>query len=86
MLTIAEVAVVYECDVDGLPILGRQIAISKVRKSSGSYEVTIPREVQAELGDVTGENMRFGLTNYPGIVTVGVIKRPDNSTGSGHNC
>lgn len=82
MLTIAEVVAVYERDIDGLPILSRQVAISKVRKSTGSYEVTIPKEVQAALGDVNGENVAFQLTNYPGIVAVSVVKRPDNSTGS----
>jgi len=81
MLTISEVMAVYELDVDGLPILGRQIAYSKIRKSSGSYEVTIPKDVQAELGDVLGENIRFGLTNYPGIVTFGVLRRPNDSAG-----
>lgn len=81
MLDIAEVAAVYERDVDGLPILGRQLAIVKVRKSSGSFEITIPKEAQAELGDVTGEHLAFVLTNYPGIVTVGVVKRPDDPAG-----
>lgn len=82
MLAIAEVVAVYERDVDGLPILGRQLAISKVRKSTKSFEISIPKEVQTELGDVTGENVTFLLTNYPGIVAVSVVKRPDNSTGS----
>lgn len=86
MLTIAEVAAVYERDVDGLPILGRQLAISKVRKSTKSFEITIPKDVQAELGNMTGENVAFLLTNYPGIVAVGVLKRPDNSTGSRRGC
>ena len=81
MLDIAEVAAVYERDVDGTPILGRQVAISKVRKSSGSFEITIPKEVQEELGEATGENLAFILTNYPGVVTVGVVKRPDDSKG-----
>jgi len=81
MLTIAEVAVVFESDIDGSLILGVQLAYSKVRKSTGSYEIAIPKEAQAALGDVTGENIRFGLTNYPGIVTVGVIKRPDDRAG-----
>lgn len=82
MLTIAEVASVYERDVDGLPILGRQVAISKVRKSSGSFEITIPKEVQAKLGDVKGENVNFSMTNYPGIVTAVVIKRPEAHAGT----
>ena len=81
MLTIAEVAAVYERDVDGSQILGIQLAISKVRKSTGSYEIAIPKVAQAELGNVTGENVRFGLTNYPGVVTVGVIKRPGDPAG-----
>lgn len=81
MLTIAEVAAVYERDIDGSQILGVQIAYSKVRKSTGSYEIAIPKEAQAALGDVTGENVRFGLTNYPGIVTVGVLKRPEVPAG-----
>lgn len=82
MLDIAEVAAVYERDIDGSPILGRQIAISKVRKSSGSYEVTIPKEVQAELGNVTGEHLAFVFTNYPGTVSVSVIKRPEDHAGT----
>lgn len=82
MLDIAEVAAVYERDVDGSRILGRQIAISKVRKSSGSFEITIPKEAQAELGDVTGEKLAFVFTNYPGIVAVSVIKRPEDHAGT----
>lgn len=82
VLEIAEVAAVYERDVDGLPILGRLVTISKVRKSSKSYEVTIPKEAQAELGDVNGEQMTFNLTNYPGVVAVSVVKRPNDSAGS----
>lgn len=81
MLDIAEVAAVYQRDVDGTPVLGRQLVISKVRKSSGSYEISIPKEAQAELGEVTGENVKFGLTNYPGIVTAVVIKRPGDPAG-----
>ncbi len=82
MLTIAEVAAVYERDIDGSPILGRQVAYSKVRKECGSYEISVPKEVQEELGDIMGENMRFGLTNYPGIVTVGVLRSPEDHAGS----
>ena len=81
LITIAEVRAVFERDVDGKPILGRQIAISKVRKSSGSYEITIPKEAQAQLGDVKGENVKFGLTHYPGVVTIDVIKRPGDHAG-----
>ena len=81
LITVAEVGAVYERDVDGMPILGRNLAISKVRKSSGSYEITIPKDAQAKLGDVLGENIRFGLTHYPGVVTIGVIKRPGDSAG-----
>ncbi len=82
VLSIAEVVAVYERGVDGMRILGRQVGTSKVRKSSASYEVTIPKEVQAALGNVAGESVAFMLTNYPGIVGVSVVKRPDNSTGS----
>ncbi|NVM57740.1 MAG: hypothetical protein HWN51_06445 [Desulfobacterales bacterium] len=78
VLTIAEVMAVYELDVDGLRILGRQVGYSKVRKSSGSHEITVPKPVQAALGEPTGESMMFSLTHYPGVVTVAVIKKPDN--------
>ena len=81
LITIAEVRAVYERDVDGMPILGRQLAISKVRKSSGSYEITIPKDAQEKLGDTLGENVRFGLTHYPGVVTIAVIKRPGDPAG-----
>jgi len=81
MLTIAEVLAVYERDVAGQPILGRQVAYSKVRKSSGSNEITIPKEAQAELGNMVGGRVRFGLTNYPGVVTVGVLERPGDHAG-----
>jgi len=81
LLDIAEVAAVYERDIDGSPILGRQIAISKVRKSTKSFEITIPKEVQTELGDVTGEQIAFVFTNYPGTVSVSVIKRPEGPAG-----
>ena len=80
-ITIAEVGAVYERDVDGLPILGQTIAISKVRKSTGSYEITIPKDAQGALGDVEGENIVFGLTHYPGVVTIAVIKRPGDPAG-----
>ena len=82
MLDIAEVAAVYERDIDGSPILGRQIAISKVRKSSRSFELTIPKEVQLELGDVKGEQIAFVFTNYPGTVAVNIIKRPEDPAGT----
>lgn len=81
LITIAEVRAVYERDVDGMPILGRQLAISKVRKSSGSYEISIPKVAQAQLGDVKGESVKFGLTHYPGVVTIVVIKRPGDIAG-----
>lgn len=81
MLTIAEVLAVFELGVDGLRILGRQIAYCKVRKSSGSHEISIPKDAQAELGEPTGESIIFGLTHYPGVVTVTVIKRPCANKG-----
>ena len=81
-LDIAEVLAVYELDIDGTPILGRQVAISKVRKSSGSYELTIPKVAQAKLGDVTDEKIAYMFTNYPGVVTVCVVKRPGDQEGS----
>ncbi|GAI65956.1 unnamed protein product, partial [marine sediment metagenome] len=81
VIDVAEVGAVYERDVDGMPILGRQLAISKVRKSSGSYEITIPKDAQAKLGDVRGEKVIFGLTHYPGVVTIAVIKRPGDPAG-----
>jgi len=82
LLCIAEVAAVYERDIDGSPILGRQVAFSKVRKSTRSIVITIPKEVQAELGDVTGEQIAFVFTLYPGIVAVNVIKRPERPAGT----
>ncbi|MBA7615631.1 hypothetical protein ES703_22915 [subsurface metagenome] len=81
LIEVAEVGAVYERDVDGTPILGRMLAISKVRKSSGSYEISIPKVAQAQLGDVKGESVIFGLTHYPGVVTIVVIKRPGDSAG-----
>ena len=81
VIEVAEVGAVYQRDVDGMPILGRQLAISKVRKSTGSYEIAIPKEAQAKLGDVLGESVIFGLTHYPGVVTIVVIKRPGDPAG-----
>lgn len=81
LLTIAECAAVYELDVDGLPILGRQLAISKVRKNAGSHEISIPKKAKADLGETTGESIIFGVTHYPGVVTVNVIKKPDDDGG-----
>ncbi|GAI96977.1 unnamed protein product, partial [marine sediment metagenome] len=82
LLTIAEVAAVYERDIDGSPILGGQVGISKVRKSTKSFVITIPKKVLAELGDVTGEQIAFVFTLYPRIVAVNVIKRPEDSKGA----
>jgi len=73
VLAIAECAAVYGRDIDGLPIMGRMLATSMVRKSSGSHELTIPKEVQAELGELTGKSIVFGLTNYPDIVTTKAV-------------
>ncbi len=82
LFNIAEVLAVYERDIDGSQILGAQLAYSKVRKSTGSYEIAIPKEVQAELGEATGEYLHFSMTNYPGIVTVCVVKRPEVPAGT----
>ena len=81
VIDVAEVGAVYERDVDGMPILGRQLAISKVRKDTGSHVITIPKKAQGALGDVQGEKVIFGLTHYPGVVTIAVIKRPGDPAG-----
>ena len=74
MLAIAEVGALDERDVDGKPILGDVVAQSKVRRDTGSTVITIPKGAQEELGDVIERFLDYGLTDYPGIVTVKVFE------------
>ncbi|MBA7518881.1 hypothetical protein ES705_10955 [subsurface metagenome] len=79
VFAIDECAAVYKRDIDGLPIMGRMLGTSMVRKSSGSYELTIPKEVQAELGELTGKSIIFGLTHNSDIVTTKAVVKTEVS-------
>lgn len=72
-LTMAEDSTLDERDVDGRPILGEIIAVSRVRKSCGSYEMSLPIEVRNYFGDVTEKYIKFEPTKYPGVVTIQVV-------------
>ncbi len=84
-IEIAECAAVYERDLDGLPIMGRQLAISKVREDTGSLVITIPKEVQAVLGDVTGKYIEYGTTKHPYIVTIKTVEQKEISIENDQN-
>lgn len=74
ILELAEVGVLDERDVDGLPILGEVVARCKVRRDGGSHVITIPRGAQAELGDVVERFLVFGLTVNPHVVTLKIFE------------
>lgn len=74
VLAIAKVSALDERDVDGQPILGEVVAVSKVRLDSGSIEITIPREAQAVFGVVTGKVDVLSTTRFPGMVTEKIVE------------
>jgi hypothetical protein len=74
VLTIAEVSVLDERDVDGKPILGEVVAISKVRWDTDGLEITITKGAQAVYGEVVGRFVVCGLTICPGVVTEKIVE------------
>ncbi len=74
MLAIAEEGAIDERDVDGKPILGPVVSRCKVREDTGSHKITVPKGAQIVLGNVIERFLDFGLTDYPGIVTVKVFE------------
>ena len=74
VLDIAEVTMLNERDVDGKPILGEVVSMSKVRHEGRSIVISIKKEAQAVLGDVVWRFVDFGLTDFPGKVTLKIFE------------
>lgn len=74
VLDVAEVTVLDERDVDGKPILGEEVVRCKVRRDGDSLVITIKKEAQAVLGNVVWRFLDFGLTDYPGKVTLKIFE------------
>ena len=74
VLDIARMSALDQRDVDGQPILGEVISTGKVRWDTDGVEMTITKEVQAVLGDVTGKLVVLNTTRYPEVVTQRIIE------------
>lgn len=74
VLDMAEVSVLDQRDVDGRPILGDVVSEIKVRRDGDSLVITIKKEAQAVLGNVVWRFLEFGLTDYPGKVTLKIFE------------
>lgn len=74
VLDVAEVSVLDQRDVDGRPILGDVVSMSKVRRDTDGLEITITKEAQAVYGDVIGKFAVYGMTKYPGVVTEKIVE------------
>ncbi len=73
-LTIAEVSALDERDVDGLPILGEIVSVSKVRLDTDGLEITITKGAKTVYGEVVGRFVVCGLTIFPGVVTEKIVE------------
>lgn len=74
ILDMAEVSVIGHRDVDGQPILGDVVASCKVRRDGYSIVITIKKEAQVVLGNVVWRFLNFGLTDFPGKVTLKIFE------------
>ena len=75
MLDMADVSVLDEKDWDGLPILGEVVEWIKIRWDMDGFVITITKGAKAVMGEVVGRFVEYGLTDYPGKVTVKVVER-----------
>lgn len=74
ILDMAEVGMLDERDVDGKPILDEVVIQCKVRRDGGSLVISIKKEAQVVLGNVLWRYLNFGLTNFPGKVTLKIFE------------
>jgi hypothetical protein len=74
MLDMADVSMLDERDWYGRPILGPVVSMSKVRQAGRSVVISIKKPAQAVLGNVLWRYLDFGLTNYPGKVTLKIFE------------
>ncbi|MBA7525382.1 hypothetical protein ES705_17533 [subsurface metagenome] len=74
VLDVAEVSVLDEKDWYGRPILGEVVSEIKVRREGRSIVITIPKAAQVVLGNVVWRFLDFGLTDYPGKVTIKIFE------------
>lgn len=77
VLTIAEFSALDERDVDGRPVLGKVVSISKVRWDTDGFVITITKGAQAVYGEVAGRFVVLGMTIYPGVVTEKIVERSE---------
>ncbi len=73
MFDMADVSVLNEKDWDGRPILGEVVGWIKIRWDMDGFVITINKGAKAVLGEVVGRFVVYGLTAYPGKVTVKVV-------------
>lgn len=74
VLDMAEVSMIDQRDVDGKPILGEVVVRCKVRRDGGSIVISIKKEAQVVLGNVVLRFLDFGLTDFPGKVTLKIFE------------
>ncbi|MBA7664246.1 hypothetical protein ES703_72303 [subsurface metagenome] len=74
ILDMADVSVLDQRDVDGRPILGPVVSMIKVREDTGSLVITITKGAKVVLGNVLWRYLDFGLTDYPGKVTLKIFE------------
>ncbi len=73
-LAIAEFSALDERDVDGKPVLGKVVSISKVRWDTDGFVITITKGAQAVLGEVIGRFVVLSMTDYPKVVTEKIVE------------
>jgi hypothetical protein len=81
-LDMADVSVLDERDWYGLPILGEVVEWIKIRWDKDGFVITINKGAKAVLGEVVGRFVEYGLTDYPGKVTVKVVGTGEVSAGT----
>ncbi len=74
VLDIAKESMLDERDVDGRFVLGEVVARCKVRRDGGSLVITITKGAKVVLGNVLWRFFDFGLTDYPGKVTLKIFE------------
>ncbi len=77
MFDMADVSVLDERDVDGLPILHEVVGWIKIRWDTDGFVMTINKGAKAVMGEVVGRFVVYGLTEYPGVVTEKIVARSE---------
>ena len=70
----------------GRQMQGLDLPVRKVRYKTGSKAVTIPKEVWKAMGIEIGDELRFSITQKPGVIKVAVIKSLEVPAGRRHRC